>query len=94
MASPSSAIMVVPVPESLTSKYTVVPMSRTLLTAISVYGMSLSYLSADGTTGAASSQVLADTTIASNVEFTIMTDNVCNGDCGYVRPNSVAYREC
>jgi hypothetical protein len=55
--------------------------------------MSLSYVSADGTSGAASPEVLTDIKICSNVEVIIMTDRICNGDCGFVRPNSVAYRE-
>jgi hypothetical protein len=54
--------------------------------------MSLSYLNSAGTGGAASASVLADVVVPSNNEFTIMTDTVCaNGDCGYVRPGSVAY---
>ncbi len=58
-----------------------------------VYGASLSYLSADGTKGASSPQILADITIGSATEFTVMTDDICKGDCGFVRPGSVAYRE-
>lgn len=64
-----------------------------ILTVPSAYGASISYISANATARAASPQILADAIIASNVEFTIMTDKVCNGDCGFVRPGSVAYRE-
>lgn len=56
-----------------------------------VFGNSLSYASSDGTTGASSSEVLADTTLPSNTEVIIMTDAECDGDCGYVRPGTVAY---
>ena len=64
-----------------------------ILTVRSAYGASISYISADATACAASPQILGDAVIASNVEFTVMTDKVCNGDCGFVRPGSVAYRE-
>jgi len=55
------------------------------------FGNSLSYASADGASGSASPQTLADTTLASSTEVVIMTDNECNGDCGYVRDGTVAY---
>jgi Putative TOS1-like glycosyl hydrolase (DUF2401) len=53
----------------------------------------LSYLSASGTAGASSPQILIDITIGSATEYTIMTDRICNGDCGFARPGSVAYRK-
>lgn len=57
-----------------------------------VFGNSLSYASSDGTEGASSPQVLADTQLDSNVEVVIMSDNECgDDDCGYVRPDTVAY---
>jgi hypothetical protein len=56
------------------------------------FGNSLSYASPDGTSGASSPQILESTTLPSSAEVVIMTDNQCNGDdCGYVRPDSVAY---
>ena len=56
------------------------------------YGNSLSYLNSDGNGGSSSPSVLSDKLIASNEEFTIMTDKECSGDdCGYVRPGTVAY---
>lgn len=60
---------------------------------LSIYGDSLSYLSADGIRGASSPQILSDTTIGSATEYTIMTDSICDDDCGFVRPDSVAYRK-
>jgi hypothetical protein len=60
---------------------------------LSVYGASLSYHSADGTRGSSSPQILSDSTIGSATEYTIMTDSICNNDCGFVRPESVAYRK-
>lgn len=58
-----------------------------------VYGASLSYLSEDGTRGASSPQILSDSAIGSATEYTMMSDDICNGDCGFVRPGSVSYRE-
>lgn len=55
------------------------------------FGNSLSYASEDGTTGASSPQVLSNTQIGSDVEVIIMSDKECDGDCGYVRPGTVAY---
>ena len=56
------------------------------------YGNSLSYLNADGNGGSSSPTVLKDKLIRSNEEFTIFTDRECSGgDCGYVRPGTVAY---
>jgi len=55
------------------------------------YGNSLSYSNADGTGAASSATTLSSTTIGSDVEIVIMTDNECNGDCGYVRNGTVAY---
>jgi hypothetical protein len=64
------------------------------LTRLRTWGNSLSYASAGGTTGSASPQTLADTTIGDNVEIVIMTDKPCSsGDCGTVRPGTVAYRK-
>lgn len=57
-----------------------------------VLGSSLSYASADGQSGVASPEVLADAMIDDNVEVILMTDKPCaNGDCGTVRPGTVAY---
>ena len=55
------------------------------------FGSSLSYASDDGASGASSPQVLSDTLLDSNVEVVIMSDNECDGDCGYVRDGTVAY---
>lgn len=56
------------------------------------FGNSLSYASADGCSGASSPQVLSNTQLPSNEEIVIMSDKECNdGDCGYVRPGTVAY---
>lgn len=59
----------------------------------SIFGSSISYVSSDGTDGAASPQILADTIIPSDKEVVIMSGHKCQGDCGFVRPNSVAYRK-
>jgi hypothetical protein len=32
--------------------------------------------------------------IEDNFEAIIFSDKECKGDCGYVRPGSVAYRNC
>ena len=70
------------------------PISCNKLTRLRTWGNSLSYASPDGTTGSASPQTLADTTIGDNVEIVIMTDKPClSGDCGTVRPGTVAYRK-
>ncbi|EER40757.1 conserved hypothetical protein [Histoplasma capsulatum H143] len=54
-------------------------------------GNSLSYASTDGCNGAASPMILADKLLPDNKEIVIMTDKPCNGDCGTVRPGTVAY---
>jgi hypothetical protein len=65
------------------------------LILLSTWGNSLSYASPDGTIGSASPQTLADTLISDDVEIVIMTNKPCsNGDCGTVRPGTVAYRKC
>jgi hypothetical protein len=70
------------------------PISCNKLTRLRTWGNSLSYASPDGTTGSASPQTLADTVIGDNVEIVIMTDKPCSsGDCGTVRPGTVAYRK-
>lgn len=56
------------------------------------FGNSLSYAGSDGVSAASSPQVLSQTTVGSNHEFIIFTDNECQGDdCGYYRPDTVAY---
>jgi Putative TOS1-like glycosyl hydrolase (DUF2401) len=70
------------------------PISCNKLTRLRIWGNSLSYASPDGTTGSASPQTLADTMIGDNVEIVIVTDKPCSsGDCGTVRPGTVAYRK-
>jgi hypothetical protein len=70
------------------------PTSCNKLTRLRTWGNSLSYASPDGTTGSASPQTLGDTMIGDNVEIVIMTDKPCSsGDCGTVRPGTVAYRK-
>ncbi|KAL1960780.1 hypothetical protein VTO42DRAFT_6610 [Malbranchea cinnamomea] len=54
-------------------------------------GMSLSYASSNGLRGAASPQVLEDVLLPDNEEIVIMSDRKCDGDCGAVRPGTVAY---
>ncbi|OAX79865.1 hypothetical protein ACJ72_05815, partial [Emergomyces africanus] len=56
-----------------------------------VLGNSLSYASEDGCSGSASPTVLNNKMIPDNQEVIIMTDKPCNGDCGTVRPGTVAY---
>jgi hypothetical protein len=64
------------------------------LTRLRTWGNSLSYASSDGTTGSVSPITLADTVIGDNIEVVIMTDKPCSGgDCGTVRPGTVAYRK-
>ena len=90
-----SIITVAKVLASSMSEYPSPTISLLELTLFSTWGNSLSYASADGTTGSASPQTLADTLIGDDVEFVVMTDNPCaNGDCGTVRPGTVAYRKC
>jgi hypothetical protein len=58
------------------------------------FGNSLSYASSDGKNGASGPQTLADTTLASDDEIIIMSDQKCaanDADCGYYRDGSVAY---
>lgn len=56
------------------------------------WGNSLSYAGSDGVSCASSPQTLSQTTVPSNKEFIIFTDNECgNGGCGYTRPGTVAY---
>jgi len=56
------------------------------------FGNSLSYASADGTEGSANPTTLSDTTLPSEAEVVIMSDNECSGDdCGYTRNGTVAY---
>ena len=59
----------------------------------SCFGNSLSYASADCKAGASSPQIINDATLPSNTEFVIFTDEKCNGDCGYYRPGTLAYRK-
>ncbi|EEH46326.2 uncharacterized protein PADG_02424 [Paracoccidioides brasiliensis Pb18] len=54
-------------------------------------GNSLSYASEDGCSGSDSPKVLKTKMIPDNKEVIIMTDKVCNGDCGTVREGTVAY---
>lgn len=56
------------------------------------FGNSLSYASTTGLEGSSSPQVLADTTIPSDGEVIIMSDNECtDGSCGFSRDGTVAY---
>jgi hypothetical protein len=56
------------------------------------WGNSLSYASADGKTGSASPQTLANQVMDDTVEIVVMSDTICsNGNCGTVRPGTVAY---
>ncbi|KAK2767856.1 target of Sbf [Emmonsiellopsis sp. PD_33] len=56
------------------------------------FGNSLSYSSPDGCAGADSPKVLANKLIPDNKEVIIMSDKKCKGgDCGTVRPGTVAY---
>ncbi|KAF8242407.1 hypothetical protein K440DRAFT_607555 [Wilcoxina mikolae CBS 423.85] len=56
------------------------------------WGNSLSYASATCDSGSSEPQVLADITLKSNTEFLIMSDEKCDGDCGYYRDGIPAYR--
>lgn len=57
-------------------------------------GNSLSYVDSMGTTGSSTLQQLANVTLASNKEVVLMSGRSCDdGQCGYVRPGSVAYRK-
>ena len=78
---------------SSTSEFSPCFMDR-LLTGLSTFGMSLSYSNSDGSASSASPVVLADSLLQDNVELVVMTDKACSGgDCGYVRPGTVAYRQ-
>lgn len=56
------------------------------------YGASVSYINSTSTGGALSPQILANVTIPSDSEVIVMSGKTCQeGDCGYVRPGSVAY---
>ncbi|VEU24011.1 DEKNAAC105213 [Brettanomyces naardenensis] len=62
----------------------------------SCFGNSLSYCASDGQSGAGSAQVLDSVTIASDVEYLIMSGNQCgasspSGDCGYYREGTPAF---
>ncbi|KAH9826275.1 Protein TOS1 [Teratosphaeria destructans] len=58
------------------------------------FGNSLSYANEDGCGGASDATPLKSTTLPSSAEVVIFTDKKCGdngGDCGYYRPNTVAY---
>ncbi|KAF2498516.1 hypothetical protein BU16DRAFT_504893 [Lophium mytilinum] len=57
----------------------------------SSFGNSLSYASSDGTTCANVSTPFSGNLSTSDVELAVFTDQVCNGDCDYTRPKSVAH---
>ncbi|KAI0178834.1 putative TOS1-like glycosyl hydrolase-domain-containing protein [Hypoxylon sp. FL1284] len=57
-----------------------------------VWGNSLSYVNEDGTSCAASPTILKDGLLDDATEIVIASDKECNGDCGTVRPGSVAYK--
>lgn len=57
----------------------------------SVWGSSLAYANEDGSGAAASPTILKAGTIADTSEVIIASDKECDGDCGTVRPGSVAY---
>jgi hypothetical protein len=57
----------------------------------SIFGNSLSYVNADGTGGAAEPAILKDTTLLSSHEVTLVTDEPCDGSCGYIPDGAVAY---
>jgi hypothetical protein len=55
------------------------------------FGSSLAYLNSAGTAGCSSPETLSDTTVPSNKEFSIWTNQSCSdGSCGYARPGTVA----
>ncbi|KAF2772073.1 hypothetical protein EJ03DRAFT_212473 [Teratosphaeria nubilosa] len=58
------------------------------------FGSSLSYANEDGCGGASIATTLKATTLPSSAEVVIFTDKQCGddgGDCGYYRPDTVAY---
>lgn len=58
------------------------------------FGASLSYVNSSGTGGSDAPQVLDNVMIPSLNEVGIFVNTPCtNGDCGYIRPGSVGYRE-
>ncbi|KAI1774701.1 putative TOS1-like glycosyl hydrolase-domain-containing protein [Hypoxylon cercidicola] len=57
-----------------------------------VWGSSLAYANEDGSGAAASPTILKEGTIADTSEVIIASDKECKGDCGTVRPGSVAYK--
>ncbi|KAF3092986.1 target of Sbf [Orbilia oligospora] len=59
----------------------------------SCFGNSLSHMSADGKDGSATPQILADNTLFGvNEEFSIWTNQTCDGTCGYAYGDDVCYR--
>ncbi|OTA99405.1 hypothetical protein M426DRAFT_41474, partial [Hypoxylon sp. CI-4A] len=56
------------------------------------WGNSLAYCNEDGTKAAASPTVLKAGTLDDSTEIVIASDKECDGDCGTVRPGSVAYK--
>ncbi|KAI5292050.1 target of Sbf [Ascosphaera acerosa] len=56
-----------------------------------INGNSLSYASKDAKSGASSPQVMGDILLEDNNEIVIMSDKKCDGDCGAVRPGTVAH---
>ena len=56
------------------------------------YGNSLSYANSQGTGCSSDPVTLADTTLPSDAEVVIMSDNKCSGDdCGFYRDGTTAY---
>jgi hypothetical protein len=49
-------------------------------------------MSANCQSGSAKPQILTDSTLPSNTEFVIFSDEKCDGDCGYYRPGIPAHR--
>ncbi|KAF3938435.1 hypothetical protein ABW19_dt0202190 [Dactylella cylindrospora] len=59
----------------------------------SCFGNSLSYMSADGKDGSSSPQTLADGVVFGvNEEFSIWTNQTCDGSCGYSYGQDVCYK--
>ncbi len=56
------------------------------------WGNSLSYCASNGINGAASPQVLAATTVPSNTEFVVYSDQPCDSSCGFYEPGTPAYK--
>ncbi|ORY19425.1 putative TOS1-like glycosyl hydrolase-domain-containing protein [Clohesyomyces aquaticus] len=55
------------------------------------FGNSLSYVSASGTSCVSDNTPFDGTLETSEVELTVLTDEVCTGACDYTRPNSTAH---